>query len=326
GAAVTVTNTATGSSRQAATGPDGSVTMAALPLNGVYKVSVSMAGFTAPDVNNLQLRDGEQAKVKFKLEVVGAKSEVTVFGTAEGVRADAQLGLRLEDTQIKELPILGRKVSTLPLMNAAFRQGKGTGDLFVNTTYFITGVGSRRATTFTIDGGTNDEGWGRQTVIATVPIGAVRAVPVLSNSFSTEYGWTSGAALNMVTKSGTNDLHGDLLYMNRSGGSLQAKSFSTNNFCPYSVSTCVTPTTLNSISPVDIPDTLNQGSASVGGPIFRDRTFFFAAADYTAQNRVAQLSSTLPSFVLPADGSLERTGHYKQTLVDARADHNLPHT
>src|SRR5262249_24735156 len=142
GATVTVTNTATGSSRQATTGADGSVTMAALPLNGVYQVAVSMPGFTAPDVINLQLRDGEQAKVKFKLEVAGAKSEVTVFGTAEGVRADAQLGLRLEDTQIDELPILGRKVSTLPLMNAAFRQGKGTGDLFVNTPYFITRVGS----------------------------------------------------------------------------------------------------------------------------------------------------------------------------------------
>ncbi|HEV8121220.1 MAG TPA: TonB-dependent receptor [Candidatus Polarisedimenticolia bacterium] len=323
GATVTVTNTATGASRQATTGADGSVTMAALPLNGVYKVSVSMPGFVAPDVTNLVLRDGERAAVKFRLQVAGAQSEITVFGTAEGVRADAQLGLRLEDNQIEELPILGRKVSNLPLMNSAFRQGKGTGDLFVNTTYFVTGVGSRRATTFTIDGGTNDEGWGRQTVVATVPIGAVREVAVLSNSFSTEYGWTSGAALNMVTKSGTNDLHGDLLYLNRPGGNFQAKSFSTSNFCPDSVSTCVTPSTLNSISPVDIPDTLNQGSGSIGGPIFRDKTWFFAAADYTAQNRVAPLSPTLPAFVLPADGSLTWTGHYKQTLVDARADHSL---
>ena len=323
GAAVTVTNTATGSSRQATTGQDGSAKFAALPLNGLYKVAVAIPGFTAKDVTGLTLRDGENATVKIKLEVAGAQSEVTVFGTTEGVRADAQLGLRLEDNQIEELPILGRKVSTLPLMNSAFRQGKGTGDLFVNTTYFVTGVGSRRATTFTVDGATNDEGWGRQTVIATVPISAVREVAVLSNSFSTEYGWTSGAALNMVTKSGTNELHGDVLYLGRPGGDFQAKSFSTNNFCPDSVSTCVTPATLKAVSPVDIPDTLNQGSASIGGPILRDKTFFFFAADYTQQNRVAQLSSTLPSFVLPADGSLEYTGHYKQTLVDARADHKI---
>ena len=74
---------------------------------------------------------------------------------------------------------------------------------------------------------------------------------------------------------------------------------------------------------MDIPDTLNQGSVSVGGPLVRDKTFFFVAADYTAQDRTAQLSSSLPSFVLPADGSLEYAGHYRQVLVDARLDHKL---
>src|SRR5204862_878757 len=202
-------------------------------------------------------------------------------------------------------------------------QGKGTGDLFVNATYFITGVGSRRATTFTIDGATNDEGWGRQTAVATVPIGAVQEIAILSNSFSSEYGWTSGAALNLITKSGTNTLHGDALYLFRPGGSLQAKSFSTDNFCPSSVSTCITPSTLQTISPVDIPDKLNQGSASVGGPIVQDKTFFFLAGDYTAQDRTALLSSALPAFVLPADGNLEYTGHYRQVLVDARVDQKL---
>ena len=53
--------------------------------------------------------------MKVKLEVAGSQSEVTVYGTAEGVRADAQIGLRLEKAQIDELPILGRKVTTLPL-------------------------------------------------------------------------------------------------------------------------------------------------------------------------------------------------------------------
>src|SRR5204863_905396 len=101
-----------------------------------------------------------------------------------------------------ETPILGRKLSTLPLLNSAFRQGKGTGDLFVNQTYFITGAGSRRATTFTLDGANNDEAWGRQTMIATVPLGAAQEVTLLSNAFSAEYGWTSGPALNIVTKSG----------------------------------------------------------------------------------------------------------------------------
>src|SRR4029077_443834 len=105
--------------------------------------------------------------------------------------------------------ILGRKLSTLPLLNSAFRPGKGTGDLFVNQTYFITGVGSRRATTFTLDGANNDEGWGRQTAIATVPVGAVQEVQILTNAFSSEFGWTSGPAFNVITKSGTNRFHGE---------------------------------------------------------------------------------------------------------------------
>ena len=125
------------------------------------------------------------------------------------MRADAQIGRRLDSATIDETPILGRKVTTLPLFNSAFRQGKGTGDLFVNATYFITGAGSRRTTTFMLDGASNDEGWGRQTMLATVPVGAVQEVAVLSNAFSAEFGWTAGPALNIVTKSGTNALHGE---------------------------------------------------------------------------------------------------------------------
>ena len=159
--------------------------------------------------------------------------------------------------QIDETPILGRKVTSLPLLNAAFRQAKGTGDLFVNQTYFVTGAGSRRTTTVTLDGANNDEAWGRQTMIATVPLGAVQEMTVLSNAFSSEFGWTAGPALNIVTKSGTNGLHGEALYLGRPGD-MQAKTFSTRGFCPPSVSSCVTPTTLTAINPVDVPDALSQ--------------------------------------------------------------------
>ena len=204
GANVSVVNSATGAVREAFSGDEGTATIAALPLTGEYKVTVAMSGFSTEHTTGLTLRAGETATVKVKLLASGGQSEVTVFGTTEGVRADAQIGRSLESKQVDETPILGRKVTTLPLLNSAFRQGKGTGDLFVNATYFITGVGSRRATTFVIDGANNDEGWGRQTAIATVPIGAVQEMQVLSNAFSSEFGWTSGPALNIVTKSGTN--------------------------------------------------------------------------------------------------------------------------
>jgi hypothetical protein len=321
-AKVSVVNSATGAVREAVSGDDGTATIAALSVNGAYKVTVAMTGFTTEDVNGLTLRAGETATVKVKLVASGGKSEVTVYGTTEGVRADAQIGRRLDSPQIDETPILGRKVSTLPLLNSAFRQGKGTGDLFVNQTYFITGVGSRRATTFVIDGANNDEGWGRQTAIATVPIGAVQEMQVLSNAFSSEFGWTSGPALNIVTKSGTNGFHGEGLFMSRPGG-WQAKTFSTRGFCPPAVPTCVTPTTLVAINPIDIPDALSQVSGSIGGPVVKDKTFFFATADYTRQNRTTFLSTTLPAFLLPADSHLDVTGHYRQFLFDGRLDHKF---
>ncbi|HEX7677417.1 MAG TPA: carboxypeptidase-like regulatory domain-containing protein, partial [Thermoanaerobaculia bacterium] len=230
GAKVSVVNTATGAVRDSLSGNDGSATVPALPLTGTYTVSVSKEGFSNEERKDITLRSGETATLKVTLLVGSGKSEVTVYGTTEGVRADPQIGRRVDSHQIDETPILGRKLSTLPLLNSAFRQGKGTGDLFVNQTYFVTGAGSRRTTTFTLDGANDDEAWGRQTMIATVPLGAIQEVTVLSNAFSSEFGWTAGPALNIVTKSGTNGLHGEALFMSRPGD-MQAKTFSTANFC-----------------------------------------------------------------------------------------------
>jgi hypothetical protein len=321
-AKVSVVNTATGAVRETVSGSDGSATISALSLTGTYTVVVSRDGFGNEERKDITLRAGETATLKVKLLVGTEKAEVTVYGTAEGVRSDPQIGRRLDSKQIDETPILGRKASTVPLLNSAFRQAKGTGDLFVNQTYFVTGAGSRRTTTTTLDGANNDEAWGRQTMIATIPLGAIQEMTVLSNAFSSEFGWTAGPALNIVTKSGTNSLHGEGLFMSRPGG-WQAKTFSTKNFCPPSVPSCVTPSTLAAINPVDIPDALSQVSGSIGGPIVRDKTFFFATADYTRQNRTTFLSTTLPAFVLPADGHLDYTGHYRQFLFDGRLDHKL---
>ena len=262
-AKVSVINNQTGAVRDVVSGADGAATISALPLNGTYTVSVTKQGFGTEERNDVALRAGETAMLRVKLLVGSEKSEVTVYGTTEGVRADAQIGRRLDSATIDETPILGRKISTLPLFNSAFRQAKGTGDLFVNATYFVTGAGSRRTTTFTIDGVNNDEGWGRQTMLSTVPLGAVQEMTALSNAFSSEFGFTAGPAVSIVTKSGTNQLHGEGLYLARPGA-WQAKTFGTDGFCAPSVTTCLTPSTLTAINPADVPDVLNQVSASVG--------------------------------------------------------------
>ena len=321
-AKVKVANSATGAVREAVSGSDGSTSVAALSLTGTYTVSVEKSGFTADDVRDLTLRAGETATVKVKLVASGGQTDVTVYGTTQGVRSDPQIGRRLDDLTIDETPILGRKVTTLPLLNASFRQAKGTGDLFVNATYFVTGAGGRRQTTVTLDGANNDEGWGRQTMLATVPIGAIQEMSVLSNAFSAEFGWTSGPALNIVTKSGTNAPHGEILAMGRPGGA-QAKTFSTTGFCAPSVASCQTPSTLAAINPADVPDVLSQLSGSAGAPLVKDKTFFFATADYTRQDRTTFLSTSLPAFLLPADGNLAYEGNYRQQLFNGRVDHKI---
>jgi hypothetical protein len=321
-AQVKITNNHTGAVREAPSAADGSASFPALPLTGTYTVAVSKPGFGDESRSGITLRSSETATLKVKLLVGPEKTEVTVIGTDQGVRADSQIGVRLDSATIDETPILGRKITTLPLFNSAFRQGKGTGDLFVNATYFITGSGSRRTTTYMLDGISNDEGWGRQTMLTTLPVGAIQEAAVLTNAFSAEFGWTAGPAMNIVTKSGTNDVRGEGLYLARPGG-MQAKTFSTKGFCAPSVSTCTTPATLAAINPADLPDELNQVSGSIGGPIVRDKTFFFATADYTMQDRTTFLSPTLPAFVLPADGSLNYVGRYRQTLFNGRLDHRL---
>ena len=88
---------------------------------------MSKEGFGNEELKDITLRSGETATLKVKLLVGSEKAEVTVYGTAEGVRADPQIGRRLDSPQIDETPILGRKATTLPLLNSAFRQAKGHG-------------------------------------------------------------------------------------------------------------------------------------------------------------------------------------------------------
>ncbi len=295
---------------------DGAATLTALPIGGAYRISVDKPGFAHQDVKDIALRAGETATVRVKLVAMGGTSEVTVYGTTHGVRTDPELGTRLDAEQISETPLLGRKISYLPLLSAAFRQAKGTGDLFMNSVYVVTGAGGRRQADFIVDGATGDEPWGRQTMFLTLPVSAVQEMNVMSRAFSSEFGWTSSTAINVVTKSGTNVLHGEALFLGRPGA-WQADTFSADRQCPASIATCKPPTLASNpvaLVPPDIPDALAQGSLALGGPIQRDRMQFFVAADATKQDRTAAITSPL----VPAGTTV--TGHYRQALLNARID------
>ncbi|HZT76248.1 MAG TPA: carboxypeptidase regulatory-like domain-containing protein [Vicinamibacterales bacterium] len=319
GAQVSITNGDIGLSRDAATGDDGSVTVAALPIVGAYSVTVTKPGFEPQTIQAVVLRAGETATVRARLTASGGSSEVVVYGTTQGVRADPELGTRLESAQIDQAPLLGRKISALPLMNAAFRNAKGTGDLFMNSVYVVAGAGGRREADYVVDGATGDEPWGRQTMFSTIPVGAVQEMDIRSRAFSAEFGWTASAAINIVTKSGTNTTHGEALFLGRPGGA-QSTQLSADAQCPGSVATCVPPTSngaVVSLVPPDIPDSLAQGSIAIGGAFVPDRTHYFVAGDGTWQDRTAAITSPLA----PAGSTY--LGHYRQALVDLRIDHAI---
>jgi hypothetical protein len=155
-AAVTVVDSRTGAMRDVTSGADGTGTISGLPVGGPFAITVTKNGFAPESSTNVTLRAGETATVKVKLLVGGEKAQITVYGTTEGVRTNPQMGERLDSKRIDETPILGRKITSLALLNSTFRPAKGTGDLFVNATYFVTAAGGRRETTVTVDGASDD--------------------------------------------------------------------------------------------------------------------------------------------------------------------------
>lgn len=122
-----------------------------------------------------------------------------------------------------------------------------------------------------------------------------------------------------MTKAGTNSLHGEGLFLGRPGD-LQAKDLGTGAQCPSSISTCVPPTAGGAavnLLPPDVPDSLAQFSGAIGGALVKDQTHYFAAVDYTHQDRTAPITTPL----VPAGTTI--VGKYRQALVDGRVDHKI---
>src|SRR5207302_2024051 len=271
---VTVANQQTGFKRNAKTDENGSYAITGLPLTGGYKLSVTAPNFAAQEKSDLQLRANETATINVMLSPAIGTASVTIIGTAEGVRSDSsQLGLRLDARKIEETPVLGRKTTNLVLPNSAVRSARGTGDLFLNNFLFVINGSGRRQTNFVIDGSTGDDSWGRQTIFTNIPLSALQEFTVLTNSLSAEYGRSAGGAVNLVTKTGTNEFHGDFVGVWRPAG-LQARP-------PGS--------TLNRRT----PDQLAQVSGMMSGPTAKDRTHLLAAAEHNDQTRHSVITSAL---------------------------------
>ena len=271
-------------------------------MAGTYEVTVERKGFAAAKVDHVSLAGGSAAVLTIVLSIEEAKSTVTVVGAATDARQDQpQLGDLLSAAQVDETPTLNRRITFLPLLNAANRPAINQGDVFMNQELFTTNGSGRRQTWFEIDGGNGNDGWGRQTIFTNLPKDAVEEMSALTNAFSAEYGWGTGSVINVVTKSGGNHLHGDVLELYRPSGPEARLS----GFTP-----------LNAASGNDIVnDSLAQTAASIGGKLFKDSTHFFGAFELSQQNRASPVVSPL------APGNF--IGHYRDLLGFLRLDHQF---
>ena len=212
-----------------------------------------------------------------------------MYGTPGSVTVDTdQVTTRFDVQKIESTPILNRKITAIPLLDSAVRQAQTTGDLFINEVLFVINGEGRRQTTYDLDNTDANDSWGRQTMFAAIPFSAVQEMNVDKNALSAEYGRDAGAAVDVVTKSGSNQWHGDFIGMGRPQFS-EAKQ---------------------PLAAVPAYNTLAQGSGMVSGPIVKDKTFILGAYEYTNQNRDAVITS-------PVDPGAIYSGTFNQNLLFA---------
>ncbi len=297
---VTATNASTGFKRTAQTDGSGGYSIAGLPI-GSYDVVASKQGFAEMKPANVTLAGGTTADVDLQLNAAGGQTVVSVTGAVGELHTDGpQLGLRLDAQQMEETPLLNRRITYLPLLSAANRQAINQGDVFMNEDMFTTNGAGRRQTWFEIDGANGNDSWGRQTIFTNIPLSAVQEMTILNNGFSAEYGASTGSAVNIVTKSGAGQFHGEALELWRPAATAAALS----GF-----------TAANGASGNDIVnDSLGQTALSLSGPI-GSATHFFISGENSRETKGSPIISPLDPTVFE--------GAYHGWLAFMRLDHQI---
>src|SRR6266581_2482839 len=273
GATVKVRNVETGQERTTTTSADGSYAIPELPI-GTYAVTISQSGFQTAVANNVEVSVAGERRVDAAMKAGQVSTMVEVAGDLlpQVETTSAELGGTLTAETIESLPVNGRDYTKLVYLNPGVA---GSPDQISDSpgsygTFSMNGSRGR-SNNFLLDGTDMNDGYRNDPAIneagvfgdpATIlPLDAVAELRVLSN-YEAEYGRNSGAVINIVTKSGTNDWHGSLLEYFRSG-KMGARNYF--NFAPDPKS----------------PFNNNQFGGALGGAIVKDKTFFYV--DYEGQ-------------------------------------------
>lgn len=303
GARIAVHNDLTGETRVVDSSAAGRFSLAGLPVTGEYSVAATRNGFAEAEEHHVTLAAGSSALLHLTLRVAGDVSTVTVEGVASDVRVDQpQLGILVTGKQAADVPLPARRITWLPLLDSANEPAINQGDIFMNELLFTTNGAGRRQALFVADGANAIDMWGRQTIFTNIPLMAVDQMSILTNAFSAEHGASTGSVINVVTRSGGDHLHGQLLELWRpADAQAQLEGFTTSNA-----------TSGNEVT----SDVLGQTAASLSGSLGASHAMhFFTAAEFNREAKASPITSPL------APGSY--VGHYRGWLGLVRLDRQL---
>ena len=256
GAKVTLANEATGASRAVETGASGDYTLLSVPV-GTYTVTIEHANFKKNVHKGVTLELNQVLTLDAVLQV-GARTEVVeVTGQAPLVdTTSTQLGAVVNNRAVAGLPLSSRDTYQLLQLQPGVQSNIGQ-DLFYGSDAAgaVTVNGGRsRSNNFTVNGGDANDSFVNAPVIQPAP-DTIEEFRVITNTFDAEFGRNSGAVVNVVTKSGTNNFHGNVYEFFRNE-KLNARGF---------------------LDPRRPAFKQNQFGVTFGGPIWKDRTFFFVS-------------------------------------------------
>ena len=255
GAKIVVTSAATGLKREFTTAGNGSFRVLALP-NGIYDVRAEARGFATVVEKGVEVGIDQVRTLDVVLRVSGTAETVTVEGNAVLTQVESsKLGEIIDNRKVEDLPLNGRDFAQLARLNPGVAVSGGGGGQQGgegNVSGFSSNGQRSTSNNFLVDGVDNNNYFAGEA--AQLPsIDSIQEFEVQTNTFSAEYGRNSGSVVNLVTKSGTNRLHGSAYEFFRNDA-LDARNF-------FSIG--------------DSPLRLNQFGGTLGGPILRNKTFFF---------------------------------------------------
>jgi hypothetical protein len=274
GALVEVRNTGTNAVFRTNTNENGFYAAPGLPV-GTYEVSCSASGFKRSVRSGITLQVNQNARVNLVLELGQVAETVEVRGEAPLVdTAGATLGEVIENRRVRDLPLNGRNALALTLLTAgvisnAGPTNSGFGDRGIQISSLSINGSPNSMNAQMLDGNNNILSYVGEVGVPPA-VDAVEEFKVQSGTMSAEYGFTAGGAINLVTKSGTNEFHGTAYEFFRND-KLDAR---------------------NTFAPRRLPLRYNQFGASIGGPIIRNRTFgFFNWEEYRLRRSNPRITS-----------------------------------